>query len=102
MRAFIRQTLTPPISPAARTALNTYIESDEFRCSRRMAAEDLAIALRDEMIASIPGLSGVAKETIQGGLRMFEREWPQQLEEPAPLPLPPSVRSIAVTCLCAE
>ena len=81
------QSLQPPLTPGAVTALYNYIEGDVFRCSRRMAAEDLAIALSADAVALVPGLSGVAKSTLQIALRDMK----QRALEPVPALLPHSV-----------
>ena len=50
------QSISPPLSTPATTKLLAYVEGDTFRGSRRMALSDMALALSDERINSIPGL----------------------------------------------
>ena len=47
--------MKPPLSATATSKLLSYVEGDVFRGSRRMAVSDVALALTDELINSIPG-----------------------------------------------
>ena len=65
--------MRPQLPPAAVTALYNYLEGDVFRCSRRMAAEDLAIALVPEVVVALPGLPGVSKVALRDALAAVKR-----------------------------
>ena len=63
------QGIRPAITPAIIDALYSYIESDVFRCSRRMPMESLAKAMSEEVVLTIPDVPVMAKVTLQAALR---------------------------------
>ena len=79
------QSLHPPLTATAVEALCNYIEGDVFRCSCRMAVEDLAIALSEDTVMSVPGLPAVAVVTLQAALRIVKLRIMEQLSRPSPV-----------------
>ena len=49
--------MDPPLPEPVKASLLSYLESDAFGGSSRMAIEDVVVVLTDAAVASIPGTS---------------------------------------------